>query len=718
MIPPRVWRNKIIISGHDLSEHVTAWQINRGDVHAIGSSSAGVDGVVSTVTIDVAIATLPKQVIEDIRAPYAPITIKVYSGDEWQYLLDYDGEKLLDWDEVPFIIEAEEHFLFDGYLGDGDNFVVRPEGRTLQLRGRDQAKRLQASFFDEWSEIPPGRIDTVIQAVLNHMVNPPLLYVPVTPSFSTHQSFRPQNQSVWDVAQQVAIQSGWFLGFELVSGAWRLVLREPPRGKVVPDYQLTGDDVFGFNQGTSDADIRNAVRVLFTDAVTREQSSVYRENTASIAMTAGVRQMSVLPLNSTNQVGTQQEAEALADYFIHDMSDPFANTRVDLPLFPEVQFYDLLELNDVNGVDDQDLAVHTIQHSFSSGAKWRTNVSGTHKVVGRRVSWIDLENRPGAPNDDRSPHQAILPPPLVTLSTENPGFSVTVDERRGVDAVGVEIYWSTSQGFVPSPSTLRGRGDEVQWFYQSTDAGQVQITPGVLHYVRVRSYDSQGNYGEWSPELTIMAKKLASNLIVLDGDVEVTGDIDITRPSVGNTGTLRFWAGNNEVVRIGNIAGKPGVPSGVTTGFWGKFGTGVFIEGAEETIVHKSVSMSMSDTSSVAANSLKVVEERMAVPGAVSFKRESGYEYSVAIYDAYNAAVFPIPAMAVANIHTFRVNNTRDFPLVFDHWDTFSVMGGVGTTINISHLEGEIGVIYGVNSPQTNNIKIRAVLQVRKRLAV
>lgn len=67
-------------------------------------------------------------------------------------------------------------------------------------------------------------------------------------------------------------------------------------------------------------------------------------------------------------------------------------------------------------------------------------------------------------------------------------------------------------------------------------------------------------------------KVVTAGLIRVDGEIEITNSVQNGALSVKNSS-------NSEVLRLGNIAGKPSVPVGTSYGLWGVLGTGVFIEG-------------------------------------------------------------------------------------------------------------------------------------------
>lgn len=99
-----------------------------------------------------------------------------------------------------------------------------------------------------------------------------------------------------------------------------------------------------------------------------------------------------------------------------------------------------------------------------------------------------------------------------------------------------------------------------------------------------------------------------TNLIVrkaTDTRLLVDGAIELTNADKTNAALSVKNSGGTEVLRLGNITSKAGVPSGTKFGLWGALGTGVFIQGAPRVIdvQLKTVTLSFG---SVAANTYYV----------------------------------------------------------------------------------------------------------------
>lgn len=563
----------------EITDRVRSGRVSLGDVSAIGSERAGVDATVAVLnlTLDHGSPSLAPGADSPLNEP---------------------DELLRPYRRVRVVAEEpgdDPRTIFAGYLGDEIRSSATAGRASITLTARDLAKPLQDTFLSEFPVLAadatpeaPRPLEDVLQELLVLVpahLRPPLL-VDSAIFFMVSEPYRPQNMSVWDAMQQLVLQAGLFLG---VVGE-ELVLLDPPRDKITPDVTLDTDDAFSDDLGVSDTDVRNVVRVVYTDATSRERRVVEARDQWSVEnITAGIEKLSVLELDATSQIDTEPEAVALASRFISDMSREFASTQLNLPFLPGLWLFDVIEMTHEKFTSlPRVFAVHSVQHTWDQTRR-RTIVAGVGQVVGKRRAWLHLEPRPGSPNDPRGPHQSVLPPPIVTVEQGNPGLILNVDHRRGVDAEWVQIHWSLVPGFIPGPASLKAEGTQEKWVFNNTDVSKPDhVIPGVPHHIRVRSVDSQGNPGRWTQEITVTPAKINPNAIVLDSDVEVHGHLTIYGPRDGggvNTGTLRFFAPGSDpdtddpVFAVGNVGGLHGAPPGAV-GAAGALGSGVWIEGA------------------------------------------------------------------------------------------------------------------------------------------
>src|SRR5699024_9717730 len=507
----------------DLTSFLNRARDGLGDVSTGGTGNAGGDGVSATACFVLANdrpahdSLHPNDTTSEwnkptpLLSPNRRVTLEVSATPE--------GEA-----DAPFVM------VFDGIMGDG--FRTTERGATVTVQARDYAKRLMDIFAWAEEERTYGTeagepIENVLQQMLDDNNTGITLFVDGAPEFLV-RPYAPQHTSVWDMMQQLVVQTGWYLGFRRHDdGVVRLTLMDPPREKISPDWDFNGDDVITASVDQSDADMRTSAVGFYVDANTKERTRVppsgFIENTEAVGE-LGVRKVMVFEEDNTSQIDTAGEMQTLLERAVHDLSHQFAATQVQLPALPELRLFDMIRVHLPRVGSAQSFAVNNLQHTLdvrTGRAQFRTTISGVAKVVGKRRQWLRLEPRPGSPSNPAGPHQVRLLPPVVTLLPGQPGFVVEVDygRSRGVRASGVEVHWSTIQGFTPSANTLRAAGPE----------NRFEFTPGNSQrvYVRVRSVGVDGELGPLSVEQSIVPATIDGNWLVLDDNVDVTGDFKV-----------------------------------------------------------------------------------------------------------------------------------------------------------------------------------------------
>ena len=167
---------------------------------------------------------------------------------------------------------------------------------------------------------------------------------------------------------------------------------------------------------------------------------------------------------------------------------------------------------------------------------------------------------------------------------------IIVSARAGVAsrAVGLEVHVSTVNGFTPDASTRAARGPGTRFVIDG-------LPIGVRQYVRVRAYDDRGNFSPFTQQVSAVPRGVGGPELVA-GTIELT---NAERPQAALS--VKTTAGA-EVLRLGNITGKPGVPTGVNYGLWGVLGSGVFIEGAPRILQVRRVNITLTHSGSFTAN--------------------------------------------------------------------------------------------------------------------
>lgn len=145
-----------------------------------------------------------------------------------------------------------------------------------------------------------------------------------------------------------------------------------------------------------------------------------------------------------------------------------------------------------------------------------------------RVRALDDANLPSAwtgyetgttAKDNVAPGAPDPPTMLAVLK----GIRMTVDKPGEGDWAGTEYYVSTSQGFTPGAATLKASGRFTSYTYETTVY--------VNHYVRVRHYDSSGNYSGYCAEGSALPTKVQDTDIP-DGEIPNAKIVDIAATKI------------------------------------------------------------------------------------------------------------------------------------------------------------------------------------------
>jgi len=158
-----------------------------------------------------------------------------------------------------------------------------------------------------------------------------------------------------------------------------------------------------------------------------------------------------------------------------------------------------------------------------------------------------------------------LPAPIsVQLVPAPTGVIVLVQLGANSRAVGVEVHCSPVNGFAPDVSTLVARGPGARFEVNG-------LPTAIRQFFRVRAYDDRGNFSPFTDQISTSARGVGTAELVV-------GQIDITNAERSDAALSVKTSSAAEVLRLGNITGKPGVPAGTQFGLWGALGTGIFIE--------------------------------------------------------------------------------------------------------------------------------------------
>lgn len=322
--------------------------------------------------------------------------------------------------------------LFEGYLGDN----IATDHHAVSVSCRDKSKRLMDAYIDvKKTYTGPISAEALIQAIINdHVTSPPTLYCPVA-SGITFDEMIVEYVSVWDAIKNVAAQMGWFIGYRWNGASFVLTLLEPPRNKTTADYHFDWeDDIYTETLDINDADIRNAITLVYKDKTTGKRETLrYTDfpqlrNDESKDEYGGLYRVMQIEEADTSLIDTQAKALAFGEKCIWDLSELSATDKLNLPLFPDLDLFSTFTVtNPLTSSTTDFFAVQSIRHSlrFGENARFRTEVIATGRVVGAKSKWLDMETRPGRPG---KPIDGDRIPPGELPVDRLPDYSIGVDK--------------------------------------------------------------------------------------------------------------------------------------------------------------------------------------------------------------------------------------------------------------------------------------------------
>jgi hypothetical protein len=311
--------------------------------------------------------------------------------------------------------------VFDGRIDQIDWGKKNPE---ITLNCRDMGGLLVDSFIETvrpYGSTSGTAVETVMQSILTDNINTPGLgnvtlfsangseVTPWNPADSPGFMITPysqQTQSVWDALLALAQLFGWDVRYKwhtATPAGFRLVMYDPGRSKVVPDYTFTSDNYYEPTRvSLNRADIRNAVRVRYIDSSTGNPTDVDVSNVASMIKFG--RRWMMISRSSASLIRTGAEATALGNAALSDLATPVVDHQVDGPYFYAAELTDLYKwaANGVHYDTDQTAALFDVHHSLSRD-KCRSSFGvrgvpsgGYRRWLGLAASVVDVGIRDGS----------------------------------------------------------------------------------------------------------------------------------------------------------------------------------------------------------------------------------------------------------------------------------------------------------------------------------
>lgn len=449
-------------------------------------------------------------------------------------ILGYVGAPDMDKNSMAAVV------MFEGRIDEIDG--AADNGNSIELHCRDGACDYQDTWIEASTQYSSGggvNVDVVMQAIIDgwisQFINTKTLYVPSTALF-TILPYVQDKMSVMDALKRLADLIGWDLRWKYRSSSNRFELTfiQPDRALAVPAvWTFTVDSKYSVNRLASDrTNVRNRVRVVFTDSATGVVSSVLVTDSASIAK-YGPRYMELVE-DGTQGIDTVTEATNMANAILPDVMEPLAEYELDVPFHPWIELND--RVNVQAAVEDNDvadftltLAVTTIKHSITDDGSFSTTLGLRGKPSAGFTKWLRLAAAPGvgAAWQDRT---LGTPANVLALQTLG-GIDVTFDAPTDANWAISRVFVSTSSGFTPDTTNLAAEGRTNKFKIGS-------LVPGVTYYVKIIHFGLDGSRSAVSTQVIVAAALVGvafMNLACEPGQVLPNGDFNCWTPPTDNT---------------------------------------------------------------------------------------------------------------------------------------------------------------------------------------
>ncbi len=345
-------------------------------------------------------------------------------------------------------------------------------------------------------------MEIVLQQMLNDVARwdgttAKTLYVPDATSFLMRQWVQ-QRQPVLEAMRAIALVIGWDVRPRWDSGSstFKLTLHKPDRALAAGSLaSFDPGDWRDVRQLDSAVDwVRNAVRVVYSDSADlasdgKTPKRKYRTGTTAGSITAYGRRWMEIAEDSTSQIDTSAEADALIAAALSDLDTPSIDFAIGAYFYPWVQNGDVYSFraDDVHFDANQQLAIVGYSHSIDINADGKqvftTDFTTRGKPTCGFTRWHEVDARPGL----GVVHSLVDPGGGATLAVmANPGLSALLGGaklnmqemlERTVKWEGFEMHIDTTPGFLPTASTLQQ--------FSKSDAVEIQgLLPGTTYYAK------------------------------------------------------------------------------------------------------------------------------------------------------------------------------------------------------------------------------------------
>lgn len=348
--------------------------------------------------------------------------------------------------------------VFEGFVDE----VEWGAGGEVSLSCRGLEAKLLDTFIETPTTYPKPSRPTLAQ-ILEDLItdwvttSPPTLVTVGSPSFNPAE-YEQQTGSLMEAMRALTRQIGWDVRYGWNGNTPELRLYQPDRAKATVDATIGPTEYLDVSTlSTAIADIRNRVRILYTNATTGALEAVLVERTASV--TAYGRRFMQVDETATQNLGSSAQATTMANAILDDLSQPNATHAIEMLYWWPAELGDryTFTANGVHYDSNQTYSVVGWRHELRNGSG-RTRLTTRGQPAGAYQVWVRLEK-----DGQKVPAYTTCLIELVSSTATTVTVAVVGDSPLGTPKVRLTAMVGTSIVSGPALGSLQASG--TQWTF-------------------------------------------------------------------------------------------------------------------------------------------------------------------------------------------------------------------------------------------------------------
>lgn len=350
------------------------------------------------------VKSISKNVSKDNRVATLSLTLEdfkhVLKGETGEVLFQANNQ-------VKVYIKCTDsspwRFIFHGVLGDEIQSITEHANGDITISQiRDLAKILQDDYITEAENKYKGYAEEVIQQILDDRFGENVFNIKI-PTLSEFyvENYIPEYTNTWDAVQKIADHIGWDLRFKYdeTTDSFRLIFYMPDRDPIYYDYEFLEENLDSESLSTSDAYIRNVIRVRNQakdiDVTVKDEDSINNLSTVINGKEVGGKRYMEISQEDTSLIDDEIEAENLANAILYDLSEQHERSNIVPRNIKNVLFHfevhDSIQINNTNQRKESKLYVIDSYSWTAQKNSCSTNITLSDKVTINYKRWLEKE---------------------------------------------------------------------------------------------------------------------------------------------------------------------------------------------------------------------------------------------------------------------------------------------------------------------------------------